>query len=40
VDAAGPVDAQTAPTESLENAPIAFPTASTGVNKLLPMSLD
>jgi hypothetical protein len=24
----------------LENAPIAFPTASTGVNKLLPMSLD
>ena len=40
MDAAGPVDAETAPTGSLENAPIAFPTAPTGVNKLLPMSPD
>src|SRR5690348_17355104 len=30
VDAAGPVDAQNAPTSSLENAQNAFPTATTG----------
>jgi transposase InsO family protein len=38
VDAAGRVDAQTAPTRSLENAENAFPTAPTGPNNVLPMS--
>ena len=40
VEAAGPVDAKSAPTRSLENAQIAFSTAPTGLNKLLPMYLD
>lgn len=38
MDAAGPVDAQNAPTRSLENAQNAFPTAPTGNNHVLPMS--
>ena len=38
VDAAGPVDAKSAPTRSLENAQNAFPTATTGINPVLPMS--
>ena len=38
MDAAGPVDAPNAPTRSLENAQNAFPTASTGINHVLPMS--
>jgi transposase InsO family protein len=38
VDAAGPVDAQNAPTRSLEHAENAFPTAPTGTNNVLPMS--
>lgn len=40
VDAAGPVDAQTAPTRSLENAQPAFSTAPTRVDTVLPMSSD
>jgi hypothetical protein len=40
VDPAGPADAQIAPTGSLENAAAAFSTAPTGLNTLLPMSLD
>jgi len=38
MDAAGPVDAQNAPTRSLENAKNAFPTAPTGITNVLPMS--
>jgi transposase InsO family protein len=38
MDAAGPVDAKTAPTRSLENAQNAFPTAPTGHHNVLPMS--
>jgi len=47
VEAAGIVDAENAPTNSLENAPIAFSTAPTRIivimvssKKLLPMSPD
>ena len=47
VEAAGPVDAQNAPTRSLENAQDAFPTATTRsilnmliLKKLLPRSPD
>jgi transposase InsO family protein len=38
MDAAGTVDAKSAPTKSLENAQNAFPTAPTGINHVLPMS--
>lgn len=38
MDAARPVDAKNAPTRSLENAKNAFPTASTGIINVLPMS--
>jgi len=38
MDAAGPADAQNAPTRSLENAQNAFPTAPTGAHNVLPMS--
>src|SRR5215203_6238749 len=40
VEAAGAVDAQNAPTSSLENAQNAFSTAPTRLIKLLPMSSD
>jgi hypothetical protein len=40
VEAAGAVDAQNAPTNSLENAQNAFPTATTDSNNVLPMSSD
>src|SRR6187200_2634468 len=40
VEAAGPVDAQNAPTRSLENAQHAFSTAPTRINNVLPMSPD
>ena len=40
MEAAGAVDAQTASTNSLENAQNAFSTATTGINDVLPMSPD